>query len=215
MADLQVVFLRDMIRVSNVRPDLTKPFPALRIVGTDMDEAVSVLINGLESPQYLPISRTELIAEIPGGVDVVASVAVLTNTLLSTARSVVLIRLNQQASKVSGIVRLVQRFITMLLTSPGTDLYQPTMGGGLQSLIARTFSRKDTQSLQSIAVQAVRKTVSDLVAVQSTSDFLSPDERISSAQVTGVTFDARTTTLAIQASLDSESGRTALANLFL
>lgn len=215
MADLQVVFLRDMIRISSVRPDLTKPFPALRVVGTDMDEAVSVLINGVESPQYLPISRTELIAEIPSNIDVVASVAVLTNTLLSTARSVVVIRLNSQSSKVSGIVRLVQRFITMLLTSPGTDLYRPSMGGGLQSLIARTFSRRDSQALQSIATQAVRKTVTDLIEIQSTSDFLAPDERIASAQVTGVTFDARTTTLAIQAALDSEAGRSALANLFL
>lgn len=215
MADLQVAFLKDMARVSSVRPDLSKPFPAVRVIGSHMDAGVSVLINGMESPQFIPVSQTELIAEIPPSVDIVASVAVLTNTIRSTERSIVLLRVNAQSGKVEGSLRLVQRFILMLLTTPGTDLYNPRMGGGLQSIISRVFGRQETSALKNLCTQAVRKTVADLTDIQASSYHLPPSERIASAQVTGVTFDARTTTLAVQVSLDSEAGRTSTANLFL
>ena len=217
MADLQVAYLRDVMPVSRIEP-LSTATPSIRIIGRNMTHATIVLINGLESPLFIPISDSEVVAEIPTSIvnDLIRSVAVLSSRMGSVDRSVLVFRLGGTSSKVSGIQRLVQRYVLMLLSSPGSDLLNPTLGGGLLKFIGKTMGGVSTNDRVAATVQqSVTKASEDLRKIQATSTGLSASEKLVSAELAGVQFDARTTTLAIRVLVDSAEGRAALANLFV
>jgi len=220
MADLQVVYLQDVVTVTKVEPVDTLDIAAVKITGKRMDSAAMVLINNILSPSFLLLSQSELVAEVPSivvdGGDIIRSVAVLSSRASNTERSVINFRLGGHLTKVTGIQRLVQRYILMLLTSPGSDLFDPDIGGGLQDLIGVVASRpaSDHEVTSSVA-RAVNKATEDLQSIQGTSSFLEPSERLVSADIIGTFFDPRTTVLAVQVQLNSAAGRSAVANLVL
>ncbi|MCA8938939.1 MAG: hypothetical protein KDB07_03990 [Planctomycetes bacterium] len=216
MADLQVVFLRDIMPVSRVEP-LDSSIPSLRISGRNFRAASAVLINGIESPAFLSVSNSQLLAEIPSSIvgDLVRSVAVLSNRITSTDRSVLSFRISGSSSKVRGILRLVQRFVLMLLASPGSDILNPSVGGGLTNLVGKVITGSQRSNIQSAVQQIVSKTASDLKRIQAESDALTESETLASATLATVVFDPSTTTLAIRVSLVAANGQDALANLFV
>jgi hypothetical protein len=220
MADLQVVYLQDVITVHKVEPIDSLDVAAVRVVGKKMNSAATVLINNIESPSFFIVSKSELVAEIPSIVvqndDIIRSVAVLASRASNTERAVINFRLGGHLTKVSGIQRLVQRYILMLLTSPGSDLFDPDLGGGLQELIGRVASRPSSDhEVNGSVARAVNKATEDLQRVQGSSNFLDPSERLVSADIIGTFFDPRTTVLAVQVQLNSAAGRAAVANLVL
>jgi hypothetical protein len=220
MADLQVVYLQDVITVHKVEPVDSLDIAAVKVVGKKMDSAATVLINNIESPSFFIVSKSELIAEIPSIVvqsdDIIRSVAVLAAKATNTERAVINFRLGGHLTKVSGIQRLIQRYILMLLTSPGSDLFDPDIGGGLQDLIGKVASRPASEHEVSGSVaRSVNKATEDLQRLQSGSQFLDPSERLVSADIIGTFFDPRTTVLAVQVQLNSAAGRAAVANLVL
>ena len=217
MADLQVAYLRDVMPVTRIEPVDTS-VPSIRILGRHMSSATVVLINGLESPLFIPISDSEVIAEIPTSIvnDLIRSVAVLSNRMGTAERAVLVFRLGGASSKVSGIQRLVQRYVLMLLTSPGSALLNPTLGGGLLKFVGKAMGGVSTNDRIAATVQqSVTKAAEDIRKIQATSSGLTAAEKLVSAQLAGVQFDARTTTLAIRVIVDSAAGRSALANLFV
>lgn len=220
MADLQVVYLQDVISVSKIEPVNSLEVAAVKVTGKKMDAAAIVLINNIESPSFFVISKSELVAEVPSIVvdsdDIIRSVAVLSSRSSNTERSVVNFRIGGHLTKVSGIQRLVQRYILMLLTSPGSDLFDPELGGGLQDLIGTVASGPSSDHAVSGSVaRAVNKATEDLQRVQGSSPFLDPSEKLVSADIMGTFFDPRTTVLAVQIQLNSAAGRSAVANLVL
>lgn len=215
MAELQVAYLQDIMPISRIEPLQSVDIPGIRIYGKNLLSTVSVLINGLESPSFVVLNRGQVVAELPTSVigDIVRSVAALSNRVLTTERSVVTFRLGGRSSKVVGIMRLVQRYVTMLLTTPGADIIHPQLGGGLLQIIGRPVRNKE--NIQAAVQQAVSKASSDLKRVQSTTERLAEDEILVTAQLASVYFDPRTTTLAIRVQVVSAAGDAALANLFI
>jgi len=49
--------------------------------------------------------------------------------------------------KVSGIDKLVQHVVKVLLTTPGSDLWNPGMGGGLQSIVSRNVHDQNSSTI--------------------------------------------------------------------
>lgn len=216
MADIQVVFLRDIMPVIRVEP-LDSDVPSLRVTGRNFRSASAVLINGIESPAFLPVSDGQLLAEIPSSIvgDLVRSVAVLSNRITTTDRSVLSFRISGSSSKVRGILRLVQRYTLMMLTKPGSDLLNPELGGGLTNLVGQVVGGSQSSNVQSAVQQIVSKTASDIKRIQSESNALTESETLASATLATVVFDPSTTTLAIRVQLTAANGQEALANLFV
>ena len=220
MADVQVIYLRDVIAVDKVEPVDSLEVAALRIIGKGVGSAASVLINNIESPNFLVMSKNEIVAEVPSividGDDIIRSVAVLAAKATNTERAVLTYKLSGHLTRVSGIQRLVQRYVLMLLTSPGSDIFDPDIGGGLQDLVGKVaVSLNADLDINGPVARAVNKTTEDLRKIQSQSPFLNPSERLINAELIGTFFDPRTTVLAIQIQLNSAAGRSAVTNLVL
>lgn len=210
MADVQVVYLRDMLPVYKVEPIPDFSIPSVRIKGKRYDTAATVLLNGVECPAFLLISNAELVAEIPKAVlgDMITTIAVLASKMTDSKKALLSFRMGGHTTRVSGVQRLVQRFVLMLLTDPGSDVYQPQAGGGLMSLIGQNANLLLSGGIE----RCITKTSDDLRKVQKDRP---PDERLSMAAVAGMDFDARTTAMAVRIIITSAAGNSATANLVL
>lgn len=217
MADLQVVFLQDLLPVSRVEP-INSTTPALRVRGKELSAASAVLINGIEAPAFLVTDRHSLVVEIPSSQvgDLIRSVAVLSSRITKADRSVLTFRIGGSSARVSGILRLVQRYVLMLMTNPGSDVLNPSLGGGLLNLVGKTIQGNGQgENVRTGIQQSISKTTSDLRKIQTQGAGLPPDETLLSALLVNVNFDARTTTLAVRLQLESAAGQLAVANLFI
>lgn len=215
MADIQVVFLREVLSISRVEP-VDNLLGGLRITMPRAREVEVILINGIQSPSVVPLSDTQLLAEVPSTVmgDVVRSVSALSRRPTVSDRSALAFRLLRQTKRASGIQRLVQRFVLMLLSNPGSDVFHPQQGGGFLSLVEHTTSGRMTGNLQGAVQQCITKTVQDLRSLDAKNSRLHPDEKIDQAVLSNFAFDVNTTTIAVRVGLTAVSGDSALSNLF-
>ena len=210
--DLRIVHAQDVLSVREFGPVVGQP-DRLSIVGTDLDKAASVLVNRQPAASFAIVNRGQILADIPEseqGVDI-ADVAVLSNQFTSSARSRLVVGLGDRPQYVSGLARLVQRFLKTLLRNPGSDIYRPTSGAGLGAIITQFITSSSTVTSGDVAL-AVRRAERQMVGQQATSATLADDERLLSASLVGVEVTG-SSTLAIRISLFSQTGQTALALL--
>jgi hypothetical protein len=116
---------------------------------------------------------------------------------------------------VSGILKLVQQFLRLLFTTPGTDIFSPSMGGAALRNVGTTFSAGRGGSIVGDFVLAVKTTNKQMVAIQSRNPRLPRDERLLSATVSSAAFDQSTTSLIVSVEILSQAGSAALANVMV
>lgn len=212
MIDIQAIALQDAVSVRQVL-DLGGSPRLLKIEGVDFRSAVEVFVNDYPVDVFIKESRGIIIAEAPDalGSDPVTSVLVLNASLTATERSIVRFRL--VPAEVSGIVRLLQLFIKLLLTTPGTDLYSPDKGAGLQNMVAMAVSGARTNEATAQFTFMVNRVRDQITAMQAQATGIPADERLATAKVVSVDFDKTTSTLRGRIFLATVAGEQALANL--
>jgi len=215
--DIQFAYPQQLIKISQVSLLQERDPPTLLVVGDDFSAVDEVLLNDVPSPAVTVLSKTELTAVLPVEVrgNSVVTVTVVSYQLVHSDSSVVSFRLGPTNRKTSGINRLMQLFLKILLTSPGSDIFSPQLGGGLLNIIGRSFSRSEVGSLVGDLVVAVDNTAKQVIAIQSRKARLPRDERLLSAQVQSAEFDASQTALIATVNLTSQAGTSATANILL
>ena len=219
--DFQVVFPQENIQLTQIR--FTSPGPlnlprGLDITGVDFSAVEMVLINDIESPDVIVIGKNRLIAQLPDSLQrtlAVTNVAVLSRRLTLTERSLIKFKISDQPGMVRGILRLVQLFIKVLFTTPGTDIFSPTSGAGALKILGATFGASSSKNIISDFVISVDTAARQLVSVQSRDPSLPTDERLMAAKVTHAGFNQDTGTVLATVELVSQAGTQATANLEL
>lgn len=219
--DFQVVFPQEVIRLNRIR--FTPPGPlglprALDIIGEDFRSVDEVLINEIPSPDVLVLSQKRLIAQLPDSLQRapnIVGVAVISRNLTVTPRSLIKFRISDQPGRVKGILRLVQKFLKVLFTTPGTDIWNQRTGGGGLKRIGQTFGADEGGSIISDFIISVDTTTRQIVAVQGRDPKLPRDERLLSAKVTKANFNRELGAIFATVELTSQAGRAATANLEL
>lgn len=215
MADILVVFSREMLNVTKVEP--TSSFErGLLVTAAKAKYAEVVLVNGVPSASVVPVSENQLLAEVPESVmgDVIRSVSVLSYRPTQAGTSALTVRLLRQAKRAQGISRLVQRYVLMLFTDPGSDLFSPDLGGGLTSLVNKVISGNQGTNLQSSVQQCISKASRDLERIDASNSRLTDDERLDQAVLSSLLFDPNALTIAARIGLTAISGEQAISNLF-
>lgn len=210
--DFQVVFPQEAVEVRSAQRIPGQN--ALDILGQDFTSVDEVLINEQVSPEFAVLSRTRLLAQIPAGVTgIVRSVAVTSRKLTITERSFLKFRVSNVPSKVTGILRLVQVFVKILFTTPGTDIFNRRLGAGGLKNIGRTFSKAESGGIISDFVVSVENTSRQIITMQGRQPSLPQDERLLAARVRSARFSANEAALLVGVEVTSQAGRAALANL--
>lgn len=215
MVDLQIIFPQELVPVSTVTLTSLLP-PTLRVIGRDFRAVDEVLINDRAAPGVIILSRTALLCGLPQDLPPVAvsSVKVTSRTLALTDTSRIRFKLGRVPSKTTGILRLMQLFLKVFFTTPGTDIFNKGLGGGALKIIG-SASGRDGSGLVGDVFVAVATTERQVIAIQGRQQQTPPEERLLAARVTEARFSHAEAALMATIELTNQTGRAALANLVI
>ena len=216
--DLQTILPQNVVPVSSSRMVMLGGLRALDVIGEDFRSVDEVYINDVQSPDYVVVSKTHLIAQLPeslqGNPDV-TSIQVLSRTLTVTAKSLLRFRIGDTPGSVQGVLRLLQLFVKLLLSEPGSDIFNKGLGGGALRSVGVTFNAGDGESIKQDFVVAVDRVARQIVGLQSRNGSLPRDERLLNAELKGATFDRAQGSLFVVIEVVSQAGTPARVNLEL
>lgn len=212
--DLQVAYPQQAIVLNNVKI-LPGPPRVVDVIGTDFRSVDEVLINKMASPDVVVLSKTRLIAQVPDGLlgQRVLSVTVLSRRLTVSERSVLKFRVSNTPGKVSGVLRLLQKFLKILLTTPGSDIFNRQLGGGALRSIGSTFGVENGDEIVSGLVIAVDTTTRQIIALQSRNPSLPRDERLMAAKIIRASFNKEEGAIDVAVEITNQAGKAATANM--
>ena len=179
MYDLQVTEIRDILDVTGVAPAFNVTPKSVIIEGRDFRSVQYVLINDMKSPSILQESSSRMIAQVPAalGSAPIRTVVAVSNRLTNTFQSQITFALRDTPSVISGMERLIQTFVKMLLTTPGSDIFSPKSGGGVLRAVARQTTR-DGGSMVSDLQAGIDRVQRQLIAIQANDRTLALSERL-------------------------------------
>lgn len=187
MIDMRIIQIQDVIPLTGVTSLEISP-PTLLIKSNGGFNSVSeVFINNSKSPDVVAESDRSLLAQVPDieEQNFITSVIVTSSKFTNVSkRSKINFSFRPNYPTVSGIERLVQEFVKVMLQSPSTF---SNMGGGLLK------AAKSSVDLQSIAADmriAIDKTRSQIIKKQSRSSTIPLEERLQSAYLIDSSFDS-------------------------
>lgn len=216
--DLQTVYPQQTIPVSRTTLVTIGGIRALDVLGTDFRSVDSVNINDIESPDVVVVSPNRLLAQLPASLQVVPavnSITVLSRVLTLSKSSILKFVIGDTPGMVCGILRLLQLFVKVLLSNPGSDIFDKTMGGALLRSIGTTFGSEEGNNIRANAVVAVDTTAKQIIAIQSRDGTLPRDERLLAAVLTGATFSRASSSMFLSVEVTNQTGKPARLNLEL
>lgn len=182
---LEVVKYRDLVGIKELSRFVPgAELPTLEILGEDFTHVEEVRINEVTSPEFIIVGKTTLWAVLPVGArNSISTVEVISSTFTKTAAASKLqFKIGTTSRRVSGILRLVQLFTKWMLQSPGSDIFNREMGGGLQDLVGKVATTKGMEPVMSAIAQAIDRTSTQIRSAQLRSRGVpSADERLLSA----------------------------------
>jgi hypothetical protein len=186
---------------------------SLDIQGREFSGTSAVLINGHRSPTYVVISDSRLLADIPTAVlgESIKTLNVLKVDATTAGRgSVISFEAVSSSAEVPSSSFLVQKVLKYLFTTTGSDIFSPTSGGNLLSLVGGTES--SAGSLSSYARIYVRQAVDSLIRDQGGSS--SPlAEKVQTVEVLEASYSRIHTSLDIRLAIVSMTGQRVVAGL--
>jgi len=211
--DFQVAFPQETVKISQVKPVPGLPVRTLDIYGEDFRSVEDVLMNQVSVPSFVVLSKTRLLAEVPQPLVslTITSIMVLSRKLLISPRSYIRFNIGRTPSKTRGILKLMQLFLKMLLTTPGTDIFAPKTGGGAMVHLGQSVGTNEGSDVVAGIIVSVDSTARQIVQIQGRNQSIPPDERLLTAKVLSACFNKNETAILIGIELTSQAGRSAVA----
>lgn len=211
--DFQVCFPQETVKVNKVRTVPGLAIRTLDISGDDFLAVEDVLMNQVSAPSFIVLGKNRLLAEVPQVLasSTITSVMVLSRKLLISPRSYIRFTIGRTPSKTRGILKLLQLFLKLLLTTPGTDIFAPKSGGGALSHLGQSISTDEGTDIIADFIVSVDSTARQIVQIQGRSQATPPDERLLSAKVLSAGFNKNETAVIVSIELTSQAGTSAVA----
>ena len=211
MDSIQVIRLLDVLRVNSISNAAGVHPRSIVVQGEDFGSVEEVLINGVTAPSFIVYSKTRLIAEVPESISdsIVTGVTVLSNAITLTGRSLVEFTMGTRPKTATGILRLLQVFLRMLLRAPGSNIFHPKLGGGLLTRIGGNISKSAAADI-TVSISNAR---AQIIAAQSSEPAIPGSERLLSAEINGIAVDSSNTSIYVTVILTSHSGKRGAATL--
>lgn len=183
---LEVVKYRDLLQVHSIPRVIPGVSPlTIEVKGVDFSTVAEVIINSVPSPEFVIINKQTMWVQLPDAAqNGISTIEVLSSKFTRTiAASKVLFQLGDKTRAISGLPKLVQLFVKWLLQSPGSDIYDPSRGGGLQAIVGRINSTRDMKAVTASITRAVDATVTQVRNSQVNQTKLAMSERLLSASL--------------------------------
>ena len=208
----------DAASLASVSPSgsrkVTLDTSVLRVSGKGYDKAVSVRVNNQEVP-FTALGPTRLLTVLPGNDTLARSVDVITTANKVGRTTFFDYLIGGTVNTVSGPFKLVQQFVKLLMTTPGTDVFQPQLGGNMQNWVGQKIDGDKPQMLVAKTVMNVVMCASQIQLRQSVQNS-PPDEMLSDVQVLNAQLDpVDPTVMNLSIRLNTFSGRSAFFSVLI
>jgi hypothetical protein len=214
--DFQVVYPQESVHLNSVTV-VPGPPRAVDVVGTDFRSVDEVLINQAAAETVAVLNKNRLLATIPDilGDSRVLSVKVLSRKLTLSSRSLIRFRISRTPGKVTGMLRLIQKFLKILFTTPGTDIFDKQLGGAALRTVGQTFGVAEGPEILNNLIIAVDSTARQLVALQARDPSIPLEERLLSAKIIRAEYNRAETAIDVAVEITSQTGKVGVANVEL
>lgn len=214
MKDFRIVTAKTVLRVSTLAPIRGFLPPSILVVGEKMNLATEVLYNGIQADEYVINSSTRLIVRVPPSQvgKKFTDLKVLSTAALTKTDATVVLGLTKPSRTIAGIDRLIQSFLLVLLTTPGSDIFSPSSGGGAMSIVGRNTT-KDGVGVAADLAQAIEKTKQEILRLQSSGMVIPPSEKLLSCSLDAVEFNPDSSVLGARVLLQNMLGDSAQVSM--
>jgi len=182
---LEVIKFRDILPVLAI-PGFVEGLTPLTIElkGRNFSTAMKVTVNEVEVPEFMIVNKKTIYAQLPDNTGPISSIEVLSSSFSREVESSKIeFEIGNKTQKIDGILKLIQLFTKWILQSPGSDLFNPSRGGGLQQIVGKVSTSRDMQPVLASITRAVSTTVSQIRAAQIAVPTLPLSERLLSANL--------------------------------
>lgn len=178
----------------------------LDIRGTGFVDVGNVVINGYRSPNFIVESSTRIFAEVPRAVqgDPIEDIQVLLLSAAAAQESAIILDVGGGNGYVAGTAKLLQTVVKVLLTTPGSDIFNPELGGDLRSVIGTNFNDARTAELR--VRQSISDTESQLTTLHAGMPTLPASERLRSITVLSIEVSIDNSSLFARIAVTSQDG---------
>lgn len=185
----------------------------LRVQGQDFTNAVQVLLNR-QPVDFVVLSKNYLVCSHSPDLETVDSLEVVASSARITGTSFFSYFLGEPIRTVSGIEKLTGQFIKLLLTSRGTDTFNPDLGGDLQKWVSSTTDPEGSVAFSQILSKVVTLGA-NMTAGQVVSN-LPPEETLAFVEVVDIQFNpADPTEIELSIRLRNLAGQLAAVNVLV
>jgi hypothetical protein len=180
------------------------------VTGQDLYRATEVEYNDVLVTEFIVAERNRLVVRVPEsqvGKDLRTIVALAPISVTKTD-ALLRIGVTTPIQAISGVERLVQAWLILFFSTPGSDIFDRSSGGGALGIIGKATDRSHKSAAASMAM-AVDKAKSDLLRKQAQSRNVPLDEQLLSSTLDSVVFEPNSSTLRATVSLRNMLGETA------
>jgi len=217
VTDLQVIEIRDLLKVTSYAYVANSNPPSMLIRGVDFSSAQEVFINEAKSPDVVVTSMNVLLAQIPETQinSPIRSLIISSSRLTRTDRSHIVFRIGDTPSTVDGLTRLIQMFLKLMLQSPGTDIFSKLSGGGMLGALGKLMTNPSSSSLVADFNLSVSRARQQILALQARNPKLSMSERLLYARVISAKYNPSELALYGQIAIGNQVGKGSVVGLGL
>ncbi len=215
---LEVIRFRDQVPIQAIPrfiPGLDNL--TLELKGQDFRNADQVIVNEVPAPEFIIVDQHTLFVQLPDAAqEQISSVEVISSgfTLTSEA-SKIQFQVGPKTRKVDGILKLIQLFVKWILQTPGSDLFNPERGGGLQEIAGKLTATRNMQPVLASITRSVNATVTQIRAAQANVNGLPASERLLAADIVSMNVFDKDMEARLRVRISSVAGRDALTSILL
>lgn len=214
MKDFRIVTAKATLPVFSVTPIRGFLPISVVVVGQKLDLTTEVQYNGVEAEEFAIASSTRLIVKVPPSQvgKKFTDIKALSPVTVAKADAVISLGVTSPPKTVSGIDRLVQSWLIIFLSTPGSDIFSPTSGGGGASIVGRSTDRVGKGVAADLSM-AIEKTKQELMRLQASNQTIPPSEKLLGSSLDKVEFDSASTVLSARVLIQNMLGDAAEVSL--
>lgn len=216
MRDIKITSIRVFLPITPPVYRISDSPPSIRILGSRFSEARYVYLNDIEVIVFAIISDGELIAQIPDliGNNPITKVVVAGESFTAQETNLLHFDLGNTFRSLSGLQRLVQHFVKVLLQAPGSNKFNPLQGGGLLKMIGQN-TINEGKSVVADVIDSVTRTKNDIISDQNKDKNIPMDERLLNVTIDNVYIADDKVSLILTLTLTNSIGSSLNTNLSL
>lgn len=214
MKDFRIITAKVVLNVYSIAP--IRGFLPLSILvsGEKLNTASEVLYNGISVSEFAVVAPNRLVVKVPKSQigQKFQDIKVLSPVSVVKADAVLSFGVTTPPKTVSGIDRLVQSWVIVFMTTPGSDIFTPNSGGGAVAIIGRPTDRTGKGVAADLAI-AIERTKQEILRLQAGSQIIPPSEKLLSSSLDSIQYDQASTVTSARVNIQNMIGNFAEVSL--